>query len=706
MRSILAAEPASANEDRSGWRRAGTALTSAWTAEAERWLLWLPVLAGIGIGVYFSLPAEPPAWIGPALAAVLSAAALLARRSVHALAAAVALAAVAFGFAAAQMRTAAVSAPILARSIGPADVTGRVMVMERGDGAARVTLDVVSIAGLDREATPGRVRIHMSDRHGDVLPGMTVRVRAFLQPPPGPVMPGAFDFGRQLFFSGIGAVGRTVGPVEPLDGADALPTAAMAERVRRVLADRILDVLDGARGGVAAALIAGEQRIIPADAMEEIRISGLAHLLSISGLHVGLVAGLVFFAVRAGLAAVEPVALKYPIKKWAAVPAMAAAAAYTLVVGAPVPTQRSALMTGIVLCAMLLDRNPFSMRLVAFAATVVMLFQPESLLGPSFQMSFGAVVALIAVYEAMGSRFAAWRAGAGLPLRAALYILGLAVTSLAASLATLPFGLYHFQQIQFYGLAANMIAVPVTSFWVMPFGLVSVAAMPLGLEEWPLRAMAVGIDVILSTAGLVADLPGASALLPAMPVWGLTALALGGLWLALWTRRWRLLGLVPVALGFASILVAPRPDLLVSDDGRVVALRDDQGRLLLSTGRAGRFDAGVWLRHDGETAAGTWPTRGTGAGGALACDPLGCIWNAAGRRVAIAWRHEAFREDCGIADVVVAPELYGRCAAPLAITRGDLLRKGAHALHFEPDGIRVDTVGGARGNRPWAPAPP
>lgn len=705
MRSILAAEPASANEDRSGWRRAGNALASAWAAEAERWLLWLPVLAGIGIGIYFFLPAEPPAWIGLALAAVVLAAVLPARRSAPALTVSIALAAIVLGFGAAQMRTAAVSAPILARSIGPAAVTGRVAVMERGDGAVRVTLDSVSVAGLDREATPERIRINVSDRHGDVLPGMTLRVRAFLQPPPGPVMPGAFDFGRQLFFARIGAVGRSIGPVEPLDGADALPRSALAERARRVLADRILDALDGARGGVAAALITGEQRVIPAGAMEEIRISGLAHLLSISGLHVSLVAGLVFFAVRALLAAVEPLALRYPIKKWAVVPAMAAAFGYTLVVGAPVPTQRSALMTGIVLCAVLLDRNPFSMRLVAFAAAVVMLLQPESLLGPSFQMSFGAVIALIAAYEVMGSRFASWRAGAGLLLRTTLYVFGLAVTSLVASLATLPFGLHHFQQIQFYGLAANMIAVPVTSFWVMPLGLVSVAAMPLGLEEWPLRAMAIGIDAILGTASLVANLPGASVLLPAMPVWGLVALALGGLWLALWTRRWRLLGLVPIALGFASILVAPRPDLLVSDDGRVVALRDDQGRLLLSTRRAGRFDAGVWLRHDGETEADAWPAQGMGAGGALACDSLGCLWNVEGRRVAIAWRHEAFREDCRVADIVVAPELYGRCAAPLAITRGDLLRKGAHALYIDPDGVRAETVAAARGNRPWAPAP-
>ncbi|HEV7369070.1 ComEC/Rec2 family competence protein [Arenibaculum sp.] len=695
----------SASGGRPGPDRAWAAVASIWAAEAERWLLWLPVLAGAGIGIYFALPAEPPVWIGPVVAAALSVALAAARRSMPTLVAFAALAAVAFGFAAAQVRTAAVSAPVLTRGSGPVVVTGRVVVMERGEGAARVTLDEVAIAGMEPAATPERVRLHVSERHGEVMPGMTLRVRAFLQPPPGPVMPGSFDFGRQLFFARIGAVGRSIGPVEPVDGAGSMLSSAAAERARRVLADRILDSLDGARAGVAAALVAGEQRAIPAEAMEEIRISGLAHLLSISGLHVGLVAGLVFFAVRALLAMVETVALRFPIKKWAAVPALTAAVGYTLLVGAPVPTQRAALMTGIVLGAMLLERNPFSMRLVAFAAAVVLLLQPESMLGPSFQMSFGAVIALIAAYESLGSRFAAWRAGAGMPLRAALYLFGLVLTSLVASLATLPFGLHHFQQIQFYGVAANMIAVPVTSFWVMPLGLVSVAAMPFGLESWPLEAMALGIDVILGTASVVAGLPGASGLVPAMPVWGLTALALGGLWLVLWTRRWRLLGLIPVALGFASILLAPRPDLLVSDDGRVVALRDGGGHLLLSTKRAGRFDAQTWLRHDGRADAEAWPAQGPGAGGALACDPQGCIWNAGGKRVAIAWRYEAFLEDCLAADIVVAPELYGRCAAPVAITRGDLLRKGAHALRLGTDGVRIETVADARGSRPWAPAP-
>ena len=284
---------------------------------------------------------------------------------------------------------------------------------------------------------------------------------------------------------------------------------------------RIASTVGGAEGGVIGAFLTGQQTAIPDHVMDDFRASGLAHLLSISGIHVSLVAALVFFPVRALLALIEPVALNWPIKKIAAVAAVAGAFAYMLLVGSPVPTERSVLMTSLAMLAILLDRNPLSMRLIAFAAAVVILKEPDSVMGASFQMSFGAVVALISAYEVISGPWAGVRRNMGWFGRIWLHLAGIAVTSVIATLATMPFSLYHFQQIQYYGVIANMIAVPVTSVWVMPFGLISYLAFPFGLEEWPLTVMGWGVTVILETARIVAAFPGSTKLVPAMPPWGL-----------------------------------------------------------------------------------------------------------------------------------------------------------------------------------------
>jgi competence protein ComEC len=404
-----------------------------------------------------------------------------------------------------------------------------------------------------------------------------------------------------------------------------------------LLADRSKAV-SGADGAMASALLTGEQTAIPKTVMDDMRTSGLAHLLSISGLHVGLVAGLVMMVIRAGLALIPPVALRYPIKKWAAVAGMAAAFAYMLVVGSPVPTERSVLTTGLALGAILLDRNPLSLRLVACAAAAIMLLEPESLLGPSFQMSFGAVIALVAAFEVIRGGWTRLFSGAAWPVRIFLYIAGTVLTSVVASLATLPFSLFHFQQVQYFGVLANMIAVPITSFWVMPWGLIAYLALPLGLEEWPLEAMALGCRLIIATARTVAGLPGASQTLPAMPVAGLALITFGGLWLCLWSRSWRLLGLPAILLGLATVAFAPRPDILVTGDGKLMAVRDAGGRLMLSSQRAGRIARETWLRRDGvdsDSVAPSWPRTGLTPDGGLSCDALGCLYRTKGKTVAL-----------------------------------------------------------------------
>ncbi len=317
--------------------------------------------------------------------------------------------------------------------------------------------------------------------------------------------------------------------------------------------------------------------------------AGLAHLLSISGLHFGIVTAFMFFVVRQGLALIPFVALRFPIKKWAAVSAFAGACFYLVFSGASIPAQRSFVMIAIVLLAVLLDRTALSMRLVAWAAVAVLAISPESLLGPSFQMSFAAVVELIAVHETTERRFQVWRGGAGWLRRGGLHLAQIALTTLVAGLATAPFALYHFNRFTAYALAANLLAIPLTSFWIMPWAVVATALMPFGLEPWWLHPMAWGIEGVVLVAREVAAWDGAVSLLPAMPAWGLAAISIGGLWLCLWTRRWRLAGLPVIAAGLASIALSKPPDILVSGDGRLMAVRSGSGELMVSSGRTLRL---------------------------------------------------------------------------------------------------------------------
>ena len=336
------------------------ALARAVLAERERWALWLPVGFGIGIGLYFRLTVEPPLWLGVGAAAALSFAVIALRRSGAVAVVLIAALAIALGFTAAALRTRVVAAPILETRIGPVVLEGRVLGVDQTASGHRLLLDALQIPGLAAAQTPARVRLSLRGV-GDpgLVPGQRVRVRAVLRPPGSPSVPGGFDFQRFLYFAGIGATGTAFAPIERIDGAtdDGSDGAIRLARLRAVITARVLAVLPGDTGAVAAALIAGDESKISMPMNQAYRDSGLAHLLSISGLHIAIVAGFVMFLLRAGLALCPPVALRFPIKKWAALAALVSAGAYALLAGWTVPTQRSFLMTALVLSALMIDRT-------------------------------------------------------------------------------------------------------------------------------------------------------------------------------------------------------------------------------------------------------------------------------------------------------------------------------------------------------------
>ena len=683
-------------------------LDAAWVAERRRVFLWVPVLFGAGSGLYLTLPVEPIGWIAPAAAALFAPAALLVRRYTAPALGLAALALLAAGLAAADWRSDRVSAPVLAHTIGPVDVSGRVVWVGAGDGPQRYLLDRVTIERLAPEETPARVRLSVrsSGPDGMAAPGSWLTALASLRPPPAPAEPGAWDFARQAWFQRIGAVGFVYGAPSPATqpSGESGGLLSLLSRVRHWVSSRILAHTSPSAGPFASALLTGDRSAIEKSTIKAMRDSGLAHLLAISGLHVGLIAGFIFFATRGLLALIEPLALRAPIKKWAAACALLGAAAYLLLSGTNVPTQRAFVMVGVVLLAIMLDRASLSMRLIAWAALLVLAIAPESMLGPSFQMSFAAATALIATYEAARGFFARMAARGGLALRPVVYGAGVALTSLVAGIATGPFAVYHFNRIADYGLLANLGAVPITGFWIMPWGLVALILMPFGLEGIALAPMGWGIDAVVWIARQVAAQPGAVSLVPAMPAAALLAISVGGLWLCLWRSRWRFLGIAVIGGGMVLAVLERRPDILVDGDAKVMATRGEDGQLWISTRQRGRFVSDMWLRRDGQAETPTWPRGGNDAPAArLRCDTLGCIQQRGERIIAFVRDPRAFEEDCRRADLVVsAVPAWDLCQGPeTVVDRFDLWRHGGHAIWLEPEGARAESVAGARGERPW-----
>ncbi len=687
-------------------------LLANWLAERERWPLWVPVLVGAGIGLYFWLTVEPPlapALVAAALAMLVAALAIRAQR--HA-APAVAAAALTLGFAAAALQSWWVAAPVLGHRLNGVTIEGRLVAVQPLPEGTRLILAPRSIERVASADLPARIRISLRKDAPDLVPGLWLRLKGGLFPPSAPAMPGAYDFQRRAWFDRLGAVGYARGAVEviaPPAGDGPARWRVAVEAVRATVAARIRAALPGDTGAIAAALIAGETHAIPPEEAGRFRDAGLAHILVIAGLHMGMVAAAVFFALRALLALIPALALRYPIKKWAAAGALLAAFLYLLLSGATVPSRRAFAMTGLVLLAVLVDRLSLSARAIAYAALAIMLMTPEAAAGPSFQMSFAAVAGLVAFYEAMRPRLSEWHSHAGMLRRCGLYLLGIALTTLVTTVATMPFTIYHFNRFPLYSVVANALAVPVTGFWIMPWALVACLLMPLGGEGLALAPMGWGIDAVKAVAAAVTSWPGAVVSLPSMPPEGLMLLGLGGLWLCIWTRAWRWLGLAPIALGYASLLLVRPPDLLVAAEPGappLMAVRVADAGYSLSSVRRAAFVRDTWTRRGAADAGAAWPASGGSADGRLACDPQSCLYRARGRVVALIRDPAALAHDCAGADLVVSPVPSWRlCRGPRIIDSIDLWRKGAHAVWLDPGGIRIETVAGWRGVRPWAPGP-
>lgn len=669
--------------------------------------LWAPALFGAGVAAYFSGAAEPGPAALWAVAAALAAAALLWRRLGPGARALLVLALLpALGFSAGMLRTRSVAAPILPYETTAA-VEGRLIGLSRSaSDRTRILLDRVVIHGMDPARTPAQVRISIEpNTPADVLrPGARLLGQARLSPPAAPSEPGGFDFRRLAWFDSLGAVGYARSPFVEVEGDGGAPLALLAFRTRMAASAHIQAMIPGQNGAFSAAILTGDRSGIDPGVEQDLRISTLYHLVSISGLHMTLIAAAVFVIVRGGLAIVPRLALIWPLKKIAAWVALAASFFYLALSGFEVPAQRAWVMTACVLGAVLLDRPALTLRSVALAAMVVLAIAPESLMEPGFQMSFAATIALVSAFE--GLRSQAWWMTTQTDRRWCLAkpVIAMVMTSLVAGLATAPFSAFHFNVMAQYGMIANLLAIPMMGAVVMPAAVIAVILAPLGLDWIAFTVMGWGVGYVLEVARVVAGFGGAVSGVPAGPGAALGLLSAGAIVVVLWNGRGRWLGLAPMAAAFALWAAAERPGLLISPDGRLFGFMTPEGRALSSAAGNG-YAAASWLENDGDAAG--QPAAYARAAFEGKRGRIAALAPGYGRILYVGFRDPATGPaDCASAAILIAPQWRDTPPGPCLFIGAEALRRlGAIAVAAGPDGPVLQGALADAAGRPWS-APP
>jgi len=663
--------------------------------------LWFAIAFGAGIGSWLWLPG-PRQWISFIIIALAMSATgrfLGAFRigRVHLLGG-IALAA---GCALIWWRSELVSAP---RLDGPGiySFAAEIERVERRAAKGDVRLTLAPHDG----SMPSRVRVSFPEKDfaSRMGKGAIVQLRARLQPPPPMALPGSHDFARDAWFQGIGAVGRAIGPVAVVSPVEAGDIDALRDR----LGHHIREQLPGDEGGIATALATGDQAAVSEEDAEAMRRSGLAHLLSVSGLHIAAVVGAAMLIALKLLALSERLALRFNLVLVSAGFGALAGIAYTLLTGMQVPTVRACIAALLVLGGIALGRDAISLRLVAVGALLVLVFRPEALAGASFQMSFAAVTSIIALHHWRPIREWLGPREEILPLRCLRSLGGLLLTGLVVEVALMPFALYHFHKAGLYGVFANLIAIPLTTFIIMPLeaGALILDALGVGAPLWAAAGHAIGF--MLDLAHWVAGAEGAVTMLPTMPRWAFAAMIIGGLWICLVEGRERRWGFLPFAAGAMAAAAAPVPSLLVTGDGQHMALVRDDGTPVLLRSRSGDFVRDLMS----EAAAFDGEPLNLEEQYFARCSRDACFADLTSD--AGTWRLLAIRSRdridwaelihaCADADVVVADRRLPRGCQPrwIKLDREALERTGGVAVYLNGK-PRIDAVAARTAHHPWA----
>jgi competence protein ComEC len=684
-------------------------LESRFDAERDQLPLWIPVGLGVGIAAWFILP-DDRAWTAFLLAAAAFAllpAALAPGTRWGRAAALFALAGI-VGCGDIWWEAGRVAAPRLAREQAAtftAEVEGVQAIA--ADDAIRLV-----VRPVDAPALPPRLRVNVPvGKAPNLAPGARVRLRAWLMPPAPAAVPGAYDFSRAAYFQRIGGTGRAL-DVEVLPGSVKGGWSAFVARARQGLGQHILARLGGSEGAIAVALANGDQAGIPQSDNDAMRRSGLAHLLSVSGLHLTALVGAVMLLTLKLLALSPRLALRFRLTLIAAGAGALAGIAYTILTGAEVPTVRSCIASLLVLGGIALGREALTLRLVATGALIVLLLWPDSLVGPSFQLSFAAITALVAFHDHPKVRAFLSARDETLPLKIGRALVGLVLTGLAVELALAPIGLYYFHRSGLYGAVANIVAIPLTTFIIMPAEALALLLDLVGLGGPAWWVAGQGLHLLLVLAHRTAAMPGAVAMLPTIPDGAYALMVAGGLWLCLWRTRWRWWGIVPFLFGAVWALATPAPDLLVTGDGRHMAVRTEAGELGVLRERAGDYVRSTMAETSG--LEGIVPDLDDVKG--AACNDDACAvtlwkggrpWHILGTRTKARFDPEALTEACAAADIVVSDRRLPATCRPRWLKADAGLLRGTGGLAVRlGDPPRVETVAARTGEHPWAAAAP
>lgn len=615
----------------------------------HQWILWLPVLFGVGIYIYFQIPIEPPITLIPILFALLIIGYLYTKSEQKLLLAWQILFIIFVGFSTAMIKSHIIYSPFVDFENKYIKVQGIVEKIQPLSKGFRVIINHPEFPNFNTQRIPKKIRVTFKQKEINLEIADRVEFYAVLSKPPSKITPNSYDFARYAYFEQIGAVGFST--TYPKIIGKEYGIFDFINIIRSRIARDIINHMGIERGSITTSLMIGEYSAISKTLLENIRISGLAHILSVSGLHLAMISSLIFIVARYFLLIFRTIALNYNVKKIAACIAIFITFIYLLLTGSYVAAIRSFIMTSTFLIAIVIDRENTNLRSVCFAGLIILMIYPEMIIHPSFQMSFAAVLALVSVFNLLVKN--GFTISNQHPLyKIVFFIISSALTSIIAGIATAPFISYHFQQFSQYSVLANMLVVPIISFYVMPLIVLGIFLYLTPIFPLILKLLGYGIDYFIAIANWTASLPNSADVTIALPSYCLTLIVIGSLWFLLWQEKWRYYGIIMIIAGLLMSFHKNYPDLFLTSDPNIFVLLDNQKRPVLSKKIRSEIKNQVISHFYGKEKLLTLDNyiyRELN----YSCDNQKCLYTKESKKIVFDYKHYDHYYDCDIADIII-----------------------------------------------------